>query len=434
MDVQVQPLATPYLIEVAEENTEQISKRMDEIWNSKKSTIKHKGFRDGKVPRSLAEKKIGVNQLYAELLDEIFDEALKQATQEIVGVRQYTVAQFQKDKPVLINAIVDVKPEIRSLKYKGVKVEIEPIAIEDSEVEATIQQMLTGMSEDTVVEREAKKGDIAFIDFVGTIDKEAFPGSDAKNFELELGSNVLIPGFEDQLVGTKAGDKTTVTVTFPEDYYNQSLAKKTAEFEVTINEIKERSKPELTDNFAIELGYESVEDMRTKLAKDLEQDKDFQRKQMIENIALSTLVKETDIDPIPETMVHRALHNTLRQQATVRNTSEEKVLEMFGGRERFNGIFSRQCINDVKARLILEEIAAKEKFEIATSEIDDFVVKEAKRAKIDEAEARKQLNLEAVEKELQLKKAIAFIVDNAQVVEPKKKTKKVTTKKAAKKE
>lgn len=428
MQVQVKPLVTPYLIEIVEENTERVSQRMDEIWASKKGEIEFKGFRKGKIPRSLAEKKIGVNELYSELLDEIFDDAIKSSQHEVVGVREYAVAQFDKNKPVMLNAIVDIKPRVHNLEYKNVEVEVESIKVDKTEIDATIQQMLDAMAEDQIVERSAKKKDVVIIDFVGTIDGNLFPGSEAKGFELELGSNLLIPGFEDQLIGTNKNDKRTVTVTFPDNYHNTALAKKEAVFEVTVHEVKERSRPQLTDNFAVDLGYDNLKDMRSKLEEDLRYDKKSQRVALIENLALTRLVEDTKIDPIPEIMIKRQLNNILQQQMRARNTTEEKVLEQFGGRQKFEGLFSRQVVNDVKVRLILENIVDQENIVIDQQEVDQLIEDEAKKAKLSMEEMRKRLNIEAVNKQLGLKKALSIVVDKVKI-----KSKAQTTKTKSKK-
>ena len=234
---------------------DKIKEGLDKAFQRTKKNLAVPGFRKGRVPRQIFNQMYGEEALYQDALNivlpEAYDAAIKEAGIEPVDQPQVDVESMDKDQPWVLKAVVTVKPDVKLGEYKGLSVTKQNTRVYQKDIDAEIEKQRQQQAELVLKEDEAAaKGDTVVIDFDGYVDGKQFDGGKADNYSLELGSNSFIPGFEDQLVGHKAGEDVDVKVTFPADYQAEDLRDKEATFKVTIHEVKEKQLPELDDEFA----------------------------------------------------------------------------------------------------------------------------------------------------------------------------------------
>ena len=233
--------------------------------------INIQGFRQGKAPRKIIEKLYGPEIFYDDAMNECIPDAYEAAVAEagLKVVSQPSITEVDvKDGEFLFTAVVYVKPEVSVKDYKGIEAEKEEVAVSAEDVEAELARMQTRNARQVSVEREAKKGDVVNLDFEGFVDGVAFEGGKGEKFDLELGSGMFIPGFEEQLEGKNVGDECEVNVTFPEENNEKTLAGKPPVFKCKINEIKENQKPELDDEFAKDVSeFDTIAELKADIEK-----------------------------------------------------------------------------------------------------------------------------------------------------------------------
>ncbi len=238
-----------------------IKEGLDTAFNRVKKTLNVPGFRKGKVPRQIFNKMFGEESLYQDALNAVLPEAYANAVAESnikpVAQPEIDVESMEKDSTWVLTAKVTVEPEVKLGQYKDLEVKARSTEVTDEEVDAEIKKLQEQQAELVLKEDQpAAEGDTVVIDFEGKVDGVAFDGGKGENYSLELGSNTFIPGFEDQLVGHKAGETVEVNVTFPEEYHAEDLKGKDAVFETTIHEVKTKELPELDDEFAKDVDEE----------------------------------------------------------------------------------------------------------------------------------------------------------------------------------
>jgi trigger factor len=256
--------------------TEEVNAGLDKAFKKVVKEINVPGFRKGKMPRQMFEQRFGAESLYQDALDFILPDAYANAVEEAglnpVDRPEIDIVTLEKGQPLVFTAKVTVKPEVQLGEYKGLEVSQPATDVTDEEIENQLKENQERFAELAVKEDEAiVEGDTAVIDFEGFVDGEAFEGGKGESYSLEIGSNSFIPGFEEQLVGAKAGEEKDVEVTFPEEYHAAELAGKAATFKVKVNEVKSKELPELNDEFAKEIDpeVESLEALRTKMKETL---------------------------------------------------------------------------------------------------------------------------------------------------------------------
>jgi len=247
---------------------------LDQAFKKVVKDVQLPGFRKGRVPRPIFEKRFGVEVLYQDALDIVLPDAYAKAVEESgiepVAQPEIDIDEIERGKDLVFTATVVVKPEVKLGQYKGLEVTKVDTEVTEDEVNAELEALQKRYAELVVKEDEpAEKGDTVVIDFEGFVDGEAFEGGKSENYSLELGSNSFIPGFEDQLVGVKAGEEKEVNVTFPEDYHAEDLAGKDAVFKVKVHEVKSLELPELDDDFAIDVDdeVETLDELKEKTQK-----------------------------------------------------------------------------------------------------------------------------------------------------------------------
>ncbi|MDI6618285.1 MAG: trigger factor [Clostridiales bacterium] len=336
------------------------------------------GFRKGKAPKELVEKMYGEGVFYEDAvnfaIDETYPKAIDENNVEPVDRPNIDIKDIGKDKDLVYTAKVTVKPEVELGEYKGIEVSKKEYPVTDDDIDKQIESMRQKNARlITKTDGTIAKGDIAVIDFEGSIDDEPFEGGKGTNYQLEIGSGSFIEGFEDQLIGKKADEKVDVHVKFPDDYQSKKLAGKEALFKVKINEVKYKELPQLDDEFAKDVSeFETLDELKADLRKKTKERNDLRANKEFEDAVVKKVVENAKVD-IPSVMVDREINYimddikyrlsyqgiTLEQYASYLNTTVDKM------KEEYKDI----AHNKVKTALVLEKIGKAESIDVSDEEI-----------------------------------------------------------------
>ncbi|WP_306534690.1 trigger factor [Geobacter sp.] len=354
---------------------ERVSTEIDKVFGQIQKRAAIKGFRKGKVPRTLVEQNYG-SMMEGDVLKNLFDETYFKALADhkIFPVSHPLIEsdEVKRGAPLKYSATVEVLPEIEVKDYAGLHVKKEKFVSDDAPVEARLNEMREGMAVLKPLEegKSAENGHFVVIDFVGSVDGIPFEGGSAESYQLELGSGRFIPGFENQLVGVKAGEQTTVAVTFPKEYGNEDLAGKQASFAVTVREIKVKELPELNDEFAMQFGeFETFDQLKAKLVELHEKQEIDRIKADLQDRLVKALLEKNEIE-VPSTLVERQLQMMLSNMKN-RLAQQRLSLEMMGmDDEKFKVQYHDSAENQVKGSLLLEAVAKKEGVKVEEADIE----------------------------------------------------------------
>jgi len=403
---------------------EEIQKGLTKTFNKVKKDLNIPGFRKGKVSRTVFDRMYGEEALYEDTLNDLlpnnYEAAVQEAGIDPVSQPQIDVDSMEKGEDWVIKAEVTVKPEVKLGQYKELKVEKQDREVTDQDVEDRLQNQREQQAEMVIKEDEpAANGDTVVIDFEGFVDGEAFEGGQAENHSLELGSNSFIPGFEEQLVGAKAGDNLDVTVTFPEDYQAEDLAGKEAVFKVTVHEVKEKELPELDDELAKDLDdeVETLDELREKYRTEIKDSKEKAAKDAVEESAIQQAVDNAEIVELPDVMIQDEIKrakdeflNNLKQQGI----SPEMYYQITGSSEEdLDKQFEGEADTRVKTNLVIEAIVDAENFQATEEEISSEVTNLAESYNMPETQVRSVLTEDMLEHDINMKKAVDLVTSTA---------------------
>ena len=415
---------------------------VDEAFKKNVKKITVPGFRKGKAPRKLIEKTYGEGVFYEEavdaLLPEAYDAAVKELGIEPVDMPKVEVAEIGKDKDLVIKGSVTVKPEVKLGKYKGLKLDEVDHTVSAKEVNEELARRQERNARQVAVEdRKVKSGDIANINFEGFVDGKAFAGGKGENYDLTIGSNSFIPGFEDQIIGKAIGEEFDVEVTFPEDYHAEELKGKPATFKTKVNSIFVKELPALDDEFAKDVSeFDTLAELKKDIKKKLQESADARAKQEKENAAIDAVIETMEAE-IPACMVDSRIESTIREnnaRMAQQGISFEQYLGYMGTTvDQFKEQIRPNAELQVKGTLALEEIAKLEKLEVAEAEIDEQLTKMADAYNMKLEEVKKFMrdeDIDALKSDIKIQKAMDFLVANAEWTKAEKPAaKKTTTKK-----
>ncbi|NLW22962.1 MAG: trigger factor [Tissierellia bacterium] len=415
-----------FSIEIGEDEFE---KAIQRAYLKNRNRFSVPGFRKGKVPRKIIEMNYGEGIFYEEalniLLPEAYDKAVVDLGLEPVDTPEVDIEQLEKDKPVIVKVEVTIKPEVKLGDYKGIEVEKVEYNVTDEDVDKelkTIQEM-NGRIIDAG-DRETKEGDILTIDFEGYVDGEKFEGGSAENQVLEIGSNRFIPGFEEQLIGKKKGEEVEVKVTFPEDYFEESLKGKEALFKVTIHEIKEKELPALDDEFAKDVSeFDTLEEYKESIRERLEKEAKNKEELEMENRIIDKVVELAEMD-IPEVMIDRQVENEIAEfdyRLRMQGLDINQYLSLANTNiEDFKEQVRPVAEKKVKADLVLDAIAKAENIEVTEEDIDkelERLAKEYNQEDVDKfKENMRKGDLEYLKAGIIRDKTIELLVENATII------------------
>ena len=381
------------------------------------------GFRKGKAPMQLVERQYGSAIFYEdafnELVPDIYDEAIKENKVEAVSKPNIDIVQIEKGKELIFTATVETKPEVELGKYKGIEIKKIEYTTSDKDIEHELGHLAERNARlVTVEDRPVEKGDIATIDFVGSVDGVEFEGGKAENHELEIGSNTFIPGFEDQVIGIKIGEEKDIKVKFPDDYFSKDLAGKDAVFKVKVNAIQKKELPKIDDDFAKDVSeFETLDELKNSIKEKLDTENSNKAKYETEEEAIKAVCDNTKID-IPNGMIEMEIDAMIRDLETrlsYQGLNLHQYVQMMGtSEENIRNNYKEQAEKSVKSRLVLEAVVKAEKIEVTPEEITDKIKEMAKQygRKEEDLLNNEQLK-EYIEENLKTEKAIEFIVKNA---------------------
>lgn len=353
---------------------EQVDQEFERALQKVAKSAKIKGFRPGKIPRPVIEQYYGpqVQQQALERLinDSYFKALVEHRISALTDPEIVESAPLEKGKDFSYEAQVEVKPQVEVKDYTGLQLEKEKFEFDPKSLDARLEELRQGRAElKTTTREEAATGDFVTIDFEGSVDGQLFAGGAAQGHVLELGSGSFIPGFEEQVAGMRRDETREISVTFPEEYGNKELAGKQAVFKVTVQEIKEKTFPELNDEFAREFGAAGLDDLREKIADNLRRQEKNRVDGDLRERLMTALIARNPLE-VPPTLVASQLEYMLGN-VKKRLQTQGLGLEMLGmNEETFGNNYRDTAVSQVQGTLLLEAVARQEGIRVEPEEID----------------------------------------------------------------
>ena len=396
---------------------------IDKAFEEANKKVKIDGFRPGKAPKDVFYKKYGKESLFLDAADIVLNDAYKKMIDEnkdlkIVAQPQVALRSISEEK-VEFNFTLTTYPEVKLGKYKKLGVEKEAVEVTEEEIKNAIEEMRNRYAENITKDGAIEEGNIAIIDFDGYKDGVAFEGGKAENYSLEVGSHTFIPGFEEQLVGLKAGDEKDIEVTFPEDYHAEELKGQKAIFKIKVNEVKEVKIPELDKDFFEDLGMEGIdseESLRKQVTENIEAHKEHHAEDHFIDSLLEKAMEGMTVD-VPEAMVTEEVDRMLRQyeeNLKMQGITLEQFYQFTNSDEAaLKDQMKEEALKRVKERLLLEAIKEQEKIEATEEEVEKEADSLAAKYNMKKDEFLKLFGgLEMVKYDLEMRKTIEFLKDN----------------------
>ena len=425
MSVQVEKLEKNMAKLTVEVPAENVEKAIQGAYNKMKKSINIPGFRKGKAPRQLIEKMYGKEVFYNDAIDAMlpaaYSDAVEECGEEIVSHPQIDVVQIESGKPFVFTATVAVKPAVELGEYKGIQVEKAPIEVKDEEIEAQITKEREANSRTvTVDDRAVAQGDSVTLDFEGFVDGVAFEGGKGENYDLTIGSNTFIPGFEDQLVGAEIGKELDVNVTFPEEYGAKELAGKAAVFKCKVNGIKVKELPAVDDEFAQEVSeFDTLDEYKADIKAKLLKEKEDEAARAKEDAVIGKIIEGAKME-IPDAMVEyqtRQMLDEFAQRIQSQGISLDQYFQFTGlTEEKYMEEMKPRALQNIQSRLVLEAVAQAENLVAEEADIEEEIKKMADMYKM-EADKIKELlgerQMEEMKKDIAVQKAAKLVAEAA---------------------
>ncbi|MDU4962433.1 MAG: trigger factor [Sporomusaceae bacterium] len=408
----------------------EVDKAFDRAYQRLAGKVNIPGFRKGKAPRKILEARLGKEALAEEtfelLAPQAYSKALDEQNIEPVSRPQIDVVQLEAGKPFVFKATVVAKPAVTLGEYKGLKAAKPPVAVSEEEIGQKLDDMRQQQAKMVVVpEAVLQNGDFAIIDFEGFVDGQPFKGGDAKGYPLEVGSGSFIPGFEEQLLGAKAGETREVSVSFPADYFVAELAGKEAKFNVVIQDVKRKELPEVDDDFVKEASsFNTVEELKADIKNKLEVAAEQKHERDFRNAIMEQAVKGVQAD-VPAVMIESKIDQMIEDldlNLQNRGLKLENYLQYMGTdaaglREKYR----ESADTAVRTDLLLDEIAKAEDLKVENEDLDKEVQAMAQTYNAPVEEVRKviieQGRVGMLAQSVLRKKAMQVIFDTAAVTE-----------------
>jgi len=421
----IEKLEQSYVKLTIEVSADEFEHGLDHAFAHIQPDVEMKGFRKGKVPRGIYERKYGVESLYEEAINHIISDTYFEAisTHEVFAVAQpkidLDITTVAQGKPFTYTATVAVKPDVKLGKYKGLEMKKVSDKVTAKDISAEIDRLREQNAELQLVEKRAlKEGDTAIFDFEGKKDGVAFDGGTAKNYELKIGSKQFIPGFEEQMVGLKTGETKDLDVTFPKDYQAADLAGQKVVFTVTLHEIKEFVLPALDDAWVKSLkkeGINTVDELKASIKNDLESKKASEVKNAKIDFVVSTASTNAKIE-IPQDMIvaekNRMLDNT-KQQASQYGISFEQYLQFSNTTlEQFEANMMKDAEKSIRYNLTLEAIAKAESIEVPSDKYEDKLNELAVQYKLSKEQVASQISEDVIKQDIAMNMAVDLMVES----------------------
>ena len=405
---------------------------INKVFLKVRKDISMPGFRKGKAPRMVIEAAYGKHVFFEDAIEEMFSDIYKECvlTQDMKPVGRPSVSKLDiaDDDSVTMVIDTDLYPEVTLGQYKDLEVEKAEAAVDASEIDAEIDRMANNIARISTVDRAAKDGDTAVIDFEGFKDGEAFDGGKGEAYELKLGSGSFIPGFEEQVVGMSAGEEKDIDVTFPENYHAKELAGAPVVFKVKVHEVKETVVPEKDDEFVKDVSeFDTMDELRADIEKKILDEKQAGIDRAFENAAIEKAVANMTVE-IPDSMVEEELDHELERmdyELRSQGASLEAYANMMGGNlDNIRNSLRPGALNTVKTNVMLDAVVDAEKIEVSDEECEEEYKKLAESYQLELEKVKEILDIKGMKGDLQVRKAAKLIAEAAVAVAPKAEEKK----------
>ena len=407
-----------------ETSAEEFEAAVNKAYLKMRGKINVPGFRVGKAPRKIIEKMYGAEVFYEEavniILPDAYEAAVKEQELEVVGYPQVELESCTKDG-VVFKCTVAVYPEVKLGQYKGLEAPKAEVKVVAADVNARLKEMADRNSRLVSVERAVKKGDTADIDFEGFDNGVAFDGGKGENFDLEIGSGSFVPGFEDQLIGMKAGEEKDIDITFPENY-TPELAGKPVVFHVKVNEVKEKQVPAIDDKFAKDVSeFDTLKDLKADIKKKLTAERTESAQRAFEDVLMAKVAEGIEAD-IPEEMVElqaERMMEQFKQQLASQGIPFDQYLKMTNTAEAdFRKQAQGPAADQVKMDLAVEAIIKAEGLEASDEDVESKMKSVAEKYGMDLDTVKKYLRPEDVKEQVIREKVVKLVADSAVAVAP----------------
>ena len=405
---------------------------INKVFLKVRKDISMPGFRKGKAPRMVIEAAYGKHVFFEDAIEEMFSDIYKECvlTQDMKPVGRPSVSKLDiaDDDSVTMVIDTDLYPEVTLGQYKGLEVEKAEAAVDASEIDAEIDRMANNIARISTVDRAAKDGDTAVIDFEGFKDGEAFDGGKGEAYELKLGSGSFIPGFEEQVVGMSAGEEKDINVTFPENYHVKELAGAPVVFKVKVHEVKETVVPEKDDEFVKDVSeFDTMAELRADIETKILNETQAGIDRAFENAAIEKAVANMTVE-IPDSMVEEELDHELERmdyELRSQGASLEAYANMMGGNlDNIRNSLRPGALNTVKTNVMLDAVVDAEKIEVSDEECEEEYKKLAESYQLELEKVKEILDIKGMKGDLQVRKAAKLIAEAAVAVAPKAEEKK----------
>lgn len=407
-------------------SAEEFENAQIKAYQQNKDKFQIDGFRKGKAPRSIIEKRYGEGVFFEDAIDELFREnygkALAELELEVIDSPRAEFGKIAKGEGFSATITVACYPIVDVKDYKGVEIDKVVQEVKDEDIDKEIEALQKRNACMVLVERPAKEGDTLLLDYSGFVGDDQFEGGTAERQELKLGSGMFIPGFEEQLVGATPGEKKDVTVTFPEDYHAEDLAGKEAVFHCLVHEIKEEQLPELDDEFAKDVSeFDTLEELKNSTRERLEKYAKASEERQMQDAALAKVVEANEVE-IPSVMIEDEIDRMIQeldQQLRYQGLSVDQYVEFVGkDAKAFRDELRPDAERQVKTRMLLNGIAEAEKIEVSQEELEKELEDMAVQYQTTADKLKEMIGVENInflQKDMKIKKAIEFIYDNAKI-------------------
>lgn len=407
-------------------NGEEFEDAIIKVYKENKDKFQVDGFRKGKAPRSIIEKKYGEHIFEDDAVNDLFAsgyvEAIAELGLEVINSPRAEFKDIKRDEGFKVTVTVEVYSVVDVHDYKGVEIEKVDGEVHDEDVDEAVRSLQKRNARMENVDRAVQRGDHIIFDFEGFIDGEAFEGGKAERYSLEVGSDTFIPGFEDQLVGLMADDEKDVEVTFPEDYQAEELAGKDAVFKCKVHEIKEEQLPELDDDFAKDVSeFDTLEELKKNETEKLVKSKKERAENMMKDAALKAVYDANDIE-VPEILVKEEIDNTITQM-------KQKLMQQGVEWDTYLGYIKKEesairqdqqeaAGRTVKTRMLVAAVVEKEKIKASDEDLEKQIKDMADQYGVEPDKIREMIgeeNMHYIMKDIEMQKAVQFVYDNAVV-------------------
>lgn len=394
------------------------------VYKAQKDRFSVDGFRKGKAPRSIIEKKYGEGVFFEDAINNLFSanypSALDELELNVIDSPRAEFSQIKKGEGFTVTITVECYPEIEVKDYKGVEIEAVSSEVTDEDVENELKARARRNSRMVTVDRPAKEGDTVLIDYEGWVGDQQFEGGTAERQPLKLGSGTFIPGFEEQLIGVSTGEDKDVKVTFPEDYHAEDLAGKEAVFKCKVHEVKEEEVPEINDEFVKDVSeFDTLDEYKTDIRKELEKSKASRAENAMKNKVIEKVFEANDID-VPDVMVESEIDNMISefdQQLRSQGLDLNTYMQYLGkDPKEMRDELKDEAFKKTKTRMIVSAVAEQEDFQVTEEEVNAELERMAKQYGLEVDKLREiigEANLSMIEGDIKVRKAVDMMYDSA---------------------